>query len=51
MIGINEITQGVQRKVSGQTDMFMQGVTASTTDLLMPWHDPKWFDFMQVGGY
>ena len=25
------------------------GITASTTDLLMPWHDPKWFDFIEVG--
>ena len=43
----NELTVGVDRKVSGQTDMFMLGVTASTTHLLTPWHSPNWFDFMQ----
>ena len=46
IVGGNEFTVGAEQKVSGQTDMFMQGVTASTTDLLMPWHDPNWFNFM-----
>ena len=46
MIGSNEITQGVQRKVSGQTDMFMQGVIASTPNSLSSWYSPNRFYFM-----
>lgn len=35
MLGSNKITVGVEQKVSGQTDMFLQGVTASPPNSLI----------------
>ena len=46
IVGDNEITVGAEQKVSGQTDIFMQGVTASTPNSLSSWYSPKWFYFM-----